>query len=300
MQNIRASVIICTRNRRDDIITCLESLARQSYTDFELIIVDSSDTPLNSDSFFSQTVNQFKVGYTYARSSPGLTLQRNKGITLAVSEIIYFFDDDVVLHTDYLKTMQKTFDQNPEYLGGMGAITNMQEQDTIFWRIMRTLFLLQRDYASGNFTWSGMPTHAYGTQEFKTVEVVGGCCMAFRKKALQKHTFDEKLKRYAYMEDGDISWRISRDGPLFYQPAAQLEHHNSPTARDEIVLNRAMFMRNYRYLYFKNVYPTYRLSIIAHWWSLLGLFVMALLLRDKHSLRGYTKGLCFFILASLC
>lgn len=286
-----ASVIICTRNRPNDIVMCLESLVRQTYTDYELIVVDSSDIPLSTDPFFSQTIDQFKAAYTYVRSEPGLTLQRNKGIALAHGEVIYFFDDDVVLDSEYLEVMQDTFKQHPDNLGGMGTVTNMQAKEAWWQRVLYAFFLLHRDYASGTFTPSGMPTHAYGLSSFKNVEVLGGCCMAFKKDALKKHQFDECLQRYAYMEDCDISWRVSREGPLFYQPAARLEHHNSPIARDAAVANRAMFMRNYRYLYFKNVYPCKKYSIIAHWWSIFGLCVIAFLLRDWDSLRGYYKAL---------
>ncbi len=291
MYYLKSSVIICTRNRPDDIITCLHSLAAQTSPPDELIVVDSSDTPLLRNPFFNQVISEFKAGYTYVQSEAGLTLQRNKGIKLATGDIIYFFDDDVVLEPDYLAIMHDTFARNPDYLGGMGTITNMQSKEQWYWRALRTFFFLHRDYASGNFTLSGMSTHAYGTREFKKIEIVGGCCMAFRASALQKHLFDENLTRYAYMEDCDISWRVSRDGPLFYQPAARLEHNNSLLARDKVVDNRAMFMRNYRYLYFKNVYPKNKVSLLAHWWSLLGLFVQAVVMRDHDEIKGYTRAL---------
>ena len=291
MQKPSASVIICTRNRRDDIVACLNSLASQTYTDFELIVVDSSDTSLSVDPLFSQAVHVFKAAYTYVRSDPGLTVQRNKGIRLAAGDIVYFFDDDVILADHYLEVMQETFMQHPAYVGGMGSITNMQRQSSWFWQIIYATFLLPRDYASGCFTLSGMPTHAYGSTSFKTIECVGGCCMAFRRSMLTTHFFDEQLKRYAYMEDCDISWRIAQEGSLFYQPAARLAHNNSPVARDAAIENRAMFMRNYRYLYAKNVYPQNRFSLLAHWWSIVGLFFVAMVLRDTASLRGYVQGL---------
>jgi GT2 family glycosyltransferase len=187
--------------------------------------------------------------------------------------------------------MQETFAKHTTFVGGMGSIINMQSPMPRIWRLLHRFFLLQRDYASGNFTLSGMPTHAYGNQHFMHIAVLGGCCMAFRKPVLNKHRFDEKLERYAYMEDADISWRVSQEGQLFYQPVARLYHHASPVARDAAVDNRAMFMRNYRYLFFKNVYPHHRLRIVAHWWTILGLSFKALLLRDTASVKGYLKAI---------
>jgi len=286
-----ASVIICTRNRTQDILRCLPSLAAQTYRHFELIIVDSSDIPIIEDGSSVQAMNQFKPYFKYLHSAPGLTLQRNKGIDIATGEIIYFFDDDVVLEPNYLAIMQETFAKHATCVGGMGSIINMQLPMPIIWRLFHQLFLLQRDYAAGMFTLSGMPTHAYGNNIFMHVELLGGCCMAFRKSVLNKHRFDETLQRYAYMEDADISWRVSQEGPLFYQPAAGLYHYASPVARDSAVENRAMFMRNYRYLFFKNVYPCNRLHIVAYWWTILGLYLKALLLRDTASVKGYLKAI---------
>ena len=289
MHTISVSVIICTRNRPDDIVAFLFSLSQQTYTDFELIVVDSSYQPLQNNEQFNNVTKSFENRYNYLHTDPGLTLQRNKGVSIARGEIIYFFDDDVILQPDYLAVMQDTFAQYPHYLGGMGTIINMQSRPSLFWRHFNHFFLLHQDYATGFFTLSGMATHAYGTQQFKQVEALGGCCMAFRKHVLDKHTFDENLERYAYMEDCDISWRVSRDGPLFFQPAANLQHNTSAIARDSDVENRAMFLRNYRYLFFKNVYPTNRLRILFYWWTFIGLFVQAVLMRDRVSLQGYVS-----------
>lgn len=115
--------------------------------------------------------------------------------------------------------------------------------------------------------------------------------MAFRKEALHKHQFDEQFHGYAYMEDGDIARRISYEEPLFFNPRAQLQHLASPLARDRIVDNSAMFVYNYRYLFFKNFYRKNRLKLVAHWWSLAGLFLEAVLLRDWQRVRGYFRGL---------
>ena len=293
--NLTSTVIICTRNRITDILTFLDSLAQQTAQPTEIIIVDSSDIKITEDPLFSQKFTphyfaQSKLIYTH--TAPGLTYQRNQGITLATGDVMYFFDDDVKLAPDYVQNMQSIFAQNPHYGGGMGTISNIEPTRFTFFRLMRILFLLQRDASSGNFTYSGMPTHPYGKHDFKTVQVLGGCCMAFRSWVFDKHQFDENLRFYGYMEDCDFSRRVSRDFPLFYNPQAQLEHHNSPLNRDKVVDNRAMFMRNYRYLYFKNFYSKNKFTLIAHYWSILGLFVEALfVLRNKNYLVGYIKGL---------
>jgi GT2 family glycosyltransferase len=294
MKQLTSSVIICTRNRQTDLNNCLESIKCQNQQPNQLIIIDSSDNAVDQYDSFKNLFNQMQFPNTqllYQHTTPGLTFQRNIGISLATKDIIYFFDDDTMLEPNYLFEMNAIFAQYPEYAGGMGTITNISVKQNNIYRWIRYFFLLQRDYASGRFTLSGFPTHAYGLTLFQKVEVLGGCCMAFRAQVLAKHKFDEQLTRYAYMEDCDISRRIAYEAPLFYNPKARLQHFASPLSRDAIIDNRAMFIKNYSYLFFKNFYPRNRLKIFAYSWSILGLFSEAILIRNKDYLKGYIQGM---------
>ncbi len=295
---VTSSIVICTRNRKQDLLHCLQSIIKQTQQPQELIIVDSSDSPLYRDPEFTHffvPAHFGSISLHYIHSAPGLTYQRNIGIGLAKQEIIFFIDDDVFLEATYVQEMLAVFGSCPNYAGGMGAVTNIPPKIGGWQRAVRTSFALQRDYASGNFTWSGMPTHAYGKEQFQEVEVLGGCNMAFRTHVLRKHRFDEKLVRYAFMEDCDMSYRVSREYPLFYNPKARLQHFNSPLARDKVIDNRAMVVKNYSYLFFKNFYPTNKLRVVGYAWSMTGLFVEAVLIRNKEYVKGYVKGLREFL-----
>lgn len=274
---MKTSVIVCTRNRIHDLLCMLDSTAKQTVLPDEIIIVDSSTQPINQDDRFQSIWSQsvFSCKLIYKHTTPGLTYQRNQGVLLAAGDIIYFFDDDVVLSQTYIEEMNRAFHENPAYGGGMGTVSNIGSYKPRV-NIPRALFFLQRNYASGKFTVSGMPTHAYGRNEFTTVEVLGGCCMAFRSFVFERYGFDEALHLYGYMEDCDFSYRVSRSWPLFYNPRAQLEHRESPLNRDSVIDNKAMFIANYTYLFFKNFYPKSKWKIGAYWWSIAGLFLKQL------------------------
>lgn len=299
---LRESVVICTRNRLDDLLLCLDSIATQSQPPQELIIVDSSDIQLQKNTYFIKhfSVQNFpKSRLKYIHTSPGLTYQRNVGIKQACGKILYFFDDDVVLEKDYLLQMDTAFQSHPEYAGGMGDITNINKDVSSKYQWFRRFFLLPREQASGDFTWSGMPTHAFGTARFKPVEVVGGCCMAFRKHTLQTQQFDESFKGYSYMEDADIARRISYSQPLFYNPTARLQHNESPIARDRLTMRAEMFAYNYSYLFFKNFFWRNPFKIIPYFWSLIGLYVQAVMCKNKEEIKGYTKGVLSYFTGKL-
>lgn len=293
MSAILTSVILCTRNRPDDVEQFLKSLIKQTCPPNEIIVVDSSDNRLDIDPKFNLIFDNKNFPATkliYNHSEPGLTLQRNIGINLTHAEVIYFFDDDTVLSPDYISKMNDVFINHPEYGGGMGCVTNLEPKKTGLGRIFRQIFLLQRDYASGKFTASGMPTHTYGLTKFRDIQVLGGCCMAYRSYVFFKNRFDEKLRFYGAMEDCDFSKRVSQGCKLFYNPEAKLQHLQSPINRDKIEDLSKMYIKNYSYLFFKNFYPENRLRIFAYYWSILGLILEAKILKQQDRLNGYRKG----------
>lgn len=298
--SLTSGIVICTRNRRTDMLTFLRSLQKQIMRPTELIIVDSSDTPLSNDQEFVQlcaTHQQAGIQVIVEHTRPGTSYQRNVGASKSEADILHFFDDDVELEADYIKQMTHVFTQYPNYGGGMGSVQNVPAPANRLYRSIRTLFLLQQDRSSGAFTWSGMPTHTYGTNTFKNVEVLGGCCMAYRRSIYMNHLLDEKLEKmsnYAYMEDCDLSWRVSQVQPLFFNPAARLNHYHSPVNRDNIQKRSALYVHNYSYLFFKNVYPQKKIKIFAYCWSIFGLYVQALLYRQWGEIKGYTQGLRHF------
>lgn len=296
-QKLSCAVVVATYNRLPVILDFLYSLRRQTEQPQELIIVDSSDKKLIEEPLFCELFSRVQFPVTqliYVHTLPGAAYQRNVGADHSTADIIHFPDDDTVLDANYLERMNMMFQRCPEYAGGMGSVKGVAPQKMNRYRLLRMLFFLQRDNARGTFTISGMPTHTYGNSGFAQVEVLGGCCMAYRGAIFKQYKFDESLGRYSYMEDCDLSYRVSRQYPLFFNPEAQLEHHHSPLARDRVEDNRAIFIRNYSYLFFKNFYSRNRFKVVAYWWSVLGLFVEALVIRDKSYLKGYWKGLYRF------
>jgi len=291
---MRISVIVPTRNRIESLGDCLNSIILQTVLPYEIIIVDSSDEDITLFDDFRLIVNRAKslnIMFVYKHERPGLTHQRNVGASAACGDILFFFDDDVVLSSDYLEKILETFRQFPKYGGGMGTVHGVKKNFSIN-KFLRIIFLMQRNNSSGKFTFSGMPTHAYGKNKFCEVEALGGCCMCYRSEVFIKYIFDENLDAYAYMEDCDFSKRVSRDYKLFYNPQAVLEHRQTKLHSDQIVKNRAMFVRNYTYLFFKNFYPENRLRMVGYLWTVLGLFVEALvLIRSIDYIRGYIRGL---------
>ena len=86
------SLITATYGRTEEVRTLLGSLARQSYKDFEFILVDQ-----NPHFILREMVAEYASRLTiqYIRSeAKGLSLNRNIGLDYSRGEIVAFPDDD--------------------------------------------------------------------------------------------------------------------------------------------------------------------------------------------------------------
>ncbi len=271
---------------------CLASLAAQTRSPEQIIIVDSSDQALAESERFREAFDASVFPGSellYLRSTPGLTVQRNLGAARAKGDVVFFFDDDVIVAPNYLAIMMDDFAAHPEYGGGMGNIAGAGRGRRLG-DIFRRFFLLNYANAAGRMQPSGWPTHAVGRGEFMTVEVLSGALAAYRRHVLAECQFDEAVAGYGYMEDVDFSYRVSRRYPLFYEPHALVEHRHAPLARDRMVVNRRMYVVNHHYFFGKNIYPACRWCLLPYLWSVIGLFLLAALAGRREALRGYGQG----------
>lgn len=95
------SIIIPTYNRADTIRKSIDSILEQTYTNFELIIVDDGSTDNTEEIVHS--VNDERLKYVKHMVNRGACAARNTGIDVAIGEYIAFQDSDDVWHNDKLK-----------------------------------------------------------------------------------------------------------------------------------------------------------------------------------------------------
>ena len=99
------SIIIPMYNAENFIERCLRSIQAQTYTDFEVLIVDdgSSDSNLKKACRIAEKDSRMK-NFQIPHSGPGAA--RNKGISEAKGEYLLFLDaDDYWLDKDFLKKL---------------------------------------------------------------------------------------------------------------------------------------------------------------------------------------------------
>lgn len=87
------SVIIPTYNREEALRRCLESLTKQTFKNFEVLVCDDGSSDQTS-SVVEEYSGQLDIVYDYDSNFGGPAVPRNRGIKLARSEYLAFLDSD--------------------------------------------------------------------------------------------------------------------------------------------------------------------------------------------------------------
>lgn len=222
-------LIICTRNRPNDLAECLDSVVNLSQLPTEIMVVDSSDSDETERLCSRYAENSVIKNINYARSEKGLTIQRNFGLKLVELkyDIVHFIDDDVLLDPDYLANLNMAFLLNPDLVGASGMVLGGNRRPP---RLTARLTLRDSNIP-GKVLTSGYNVGAHETKTTCLVDWLPGCSMSYRTLAIQGLMFDEKRLGYALGEDVDFSMKAARNGPLQHIPEAKLFHKLSPINR---------------------------------------------------------------------
>jgi GT2 family glycosyltransferase len=210
----KLSVIIPTLGRPDYLWSTVRQLLRQSFADFEIFVIDQSESA-EAD----LAAQRFIVGcpdprVRYVRlSTKGSPNAKNEGIALARAEILLFLDDDVILLSrDFLAAHIACYD-NPA-VGGVGG------------RVVERRIVPNARRTLSYITWGGRTVeNLLGTRPCR-LRSVKGANMSFRACVFrQTGGFDRRYAGNALLEEADVSSRVVAAGwTLMFEPRAELLH----------------------------------------------------------------------------
>jgi glucosyl-dolichyl phosphate glucuronosyltransferase len=274
------SIVIPTRNRSKDLYELLTSLIAQDFQSYEVVIIDDSSTQ-SCDIKINNLLATFKkIGKSikYVKGcGDGLPRARNIGLDKSKGDAILFLDDDVVLESEVLSTINNFFVNHSEALGvQVNIISPYAEQKSFLVRvfnILNRLFLLT-SYEPNKLLVqrSGISIFPRPLTNVIIAQRMSGCCCCFRRNVFSEFRFDENLKKYASMEDIDFSFRVYKKYPnsLYAIPSASVFHKNTSTARLPQESRVSMSVIYWFYVFFKNVYENSILNLLSFLWALAG------------------------------
>lgn len=217
------SVVICTRDRPQQLARCLRSLQSLTTVAHEIIVIDNAP----SSDATQQLMADFPEVRYCREPRPGLSVARNRGITIATGELIAFTDDDVEVHPCWLEQLRTAF-QNPQVMAMTGLILPARletEAEEVFQR------------GASGFGWGYQPL-TFDSSYFMEKKPYGvpvwrigaGANMVFRREIFaQLGDFDERLGAGASgcSEDSEYWYRILAAGwTCLYQPTAVVSHYH--------------------------------------------------------------------------
>jgi glycosyltransferase involved in cell wall biosynthesis len=215
---LRVSVIVCTRDRTQDLARCLSTLRPLLADGHEIVVVDSCPSTDGT----ARLVSQY-AGVRYVlEPRPGAGIARNRGLVAASCEIVAFTDDDAEVDPAWLDGLLRNFDDPTVALVTGLTLPLELETEAQIWFERTNGF--QRGFERREFDLTNLDPLAAG--------VLGASVnMALRKVVLaETGMLDEALGPGTGCrsgEDHEFFYRLlSRGHRAVYDPAAVVWHRH--------------------------------------------------------------------------
>ena len=193
------SVIVVTRNRVDEVLRCLASVAAIEVPATEILVADNG-----SD---DGTVKRVRAAHPRVRilaapGNRGTSEARNAAAKLSTGRFLWFLDDDAeVTDPEFASRLVRAFDEDPR-LGGVGGEAVVDRQG----RRVGTKYL--RLLANGLTEGAVLDARAGAV----VVQCLASCNLFVPRRVFEAAGgFDARLF-FFFLEDLDLTWRIARGG----------------------------------------------------------------------------------------
>ena len=190
MKNFAFSIIIPTLNEEESLPVLLQTIATQSYKNFEVIIADcfSKDKTRLVALSFKDRIGKLIV---IQKKFKNVSQARNYGASLAKNEFLIFFDADIKIEKKFLEEINKK--------------ANLYNLDAL------TVWNRAEKGIKGKFIFTLMNISMTLFQKIKPA--ANGPCIIVKKRLFKKAGgFDEEI---TFGEDFDLIQRLVRNGAKF-------------------------------------------------------------------------------------
>ncbi len=120
------SIIIPVYNTQDYVLNALESVRKQTYSNYEAIIINDGSTDDSPNRIKKYIEDKPKFHY-YSQKNGGVSNARNKGLKEAHGEYICFLDSDDILSPYFLEYMFKAIKEYNVQTAGCNCCSNKDD-----------------------------------------------------------------------------------------------------------------------------------------------------------------------------
>lgn len=263
------TVVVCTRDRTQQLEGCLCSLSKLIYSNIEVLVVDNAPATDETKQLVQASFPDFRY---VIEPRPGLDWARNCAIEEASGEIIAYTDDDVVVDPLWVKALVDVFQDDPAVMAVTGKVVayELETQAQIYFERYGGFGRgLKRKWHHIDDASSKWRCFHLGAGQFGT-----GANMAYRRTVFEQiGGFDPALDVGTVTNGGgdlEMFFRVLEEGYiLVYEPAALVWHRHRKTFEElrTQLTNNGIGLYSY-FVRSAMAYPHHRWSIFRFglWW----------------------------------
>lgn len=276
----KVSIVIPNYNGLKYIKGCMESLYRQSFQSFDIIIVDNASQD-GSCEFIAENYPKEKL--ISLKQNYGFSKAVNEGIKTSNSQYVVLLNNDTEVDKFWLENLVNCIEKDEKIFSICSKMIRYSERNKID-DAGDEYNILGWAYKRGD----GVSINKYDSD----CEVFSSCAgAAIYRKAMFNEIgyFDESF--FAYMEDVDISYRANICGyKNMYCSSAKVYHIGSATSGSKYnPFKIKLAARNNLYVVFKNM-PLLQLLINLPF-IILGHIIKFIFFAEKGYMQDYMNGL---------
>lgn len=216
MRQTNLSVVIPTYERPETLKATISSYLCGSALPREIVVVDQSECQFDSASLGDTCGCTVKV---IPVSTPSLTHARNVGAQHANADVILFSDDDVLVNGESIALLDEAMaDASVALVAGVdlpeNGVHSSVPKPSLIRNIAGFCLGMKKPWRKDGYVIKSNMRGRYpsGVSETVPTEWAMGYFFCVRRSCMQRWNcwFDENLKRYAYAEDLDFSFRYCK------------------------------------------------------------------------------------------
>jgi GT2 family glycosyltransferase len=214
-------VVVLNWCGESDTAACLRSLAASDYDDLHVLLVDNGSPDGSGDRLHRAFPS---IPYVQTGRNLGFTGGNNRGIAWACeagAEFVVVLNNDTVVAPDCITRLVAAA-RTGDDVGAVAPTMLIHDAPDRIWYAGGTLSVLR---GAGRHDGEGEPHVGPDADAApRPVTFVTGCCVLLTRRALATvGGFDDGY--FAYVEDVDLSYRLTRAGfRLLHEPRAHLLH----------------------------------------------------------------------------
>ena len=224
------SVVIPAYNAAKTISETIDSVRRQTFTDFELIVINDGSSDHTAELVNAVADDRLQL---FSYENGGLPVARNRGIDRASGEFIAFLDADDLWTPDKLELQLEALQKHPKAGVAYSWTTHMSQDGKVF-------------YASSSVSFEGDVYSELLVSNFLT----NGSNPLIRRSAIESvGGFDPSL---ASAEDWEYWLRLAAQWPFAVVPKSQIFYRHSSTSMS----NRVDVTEKYNVIVIERVFKS--------------------------------------------